>query len=165
MIVVSDTSVLVNFLRIDRMDLFGRHPLRFVVTDHVAAEITDHYAEQKARFQAALATGALEQYSITGADVLYLFSQLRETRRLGAGESAAIAYAAVNGFALAIEDRRAARQASALKPELTIFGTQDLMVSMIHAGLLDVPQADEILDTWAADHRFVLKITTFGELL
>lgn len=134
LIVVSDTSVLVNFLRIDRMDLIGRHPFRFVVTDHVAAEITDHYAEQKARFQAAVAAGVLEQHSITGAAALDLFSQLSETRRLGAGESAAIAYAAVNGFALAIEDRRAARQARALKPELTIFGTQDLMASMIRAG-------------------------------
>jgi hypothetical protein len=37
-IVVADTSVLVNFLRIDRMDLIGHHPQRFLATDHVDAE-------------------------------------------------------------------------------------------------------------------------------
>jgi hypothetical protein len=43
-VVVTDTSVLVNFLCIDRMDLIARHSHRFV--------ITDHYAAQKARLAA-----------------------------------------------------------------------------------------------------------------
>lgn len=48
-IVVADTSVLVNFLRIDRMDLIGAHPASFIVTDHVAIEIADTYPDQQAR--------------------------------------------------------------------------------------------------------------------
>ena len=34
-----DTSVLINFLCIDRMDLIARHSHQFIVTDHVAAEV------------------------------------------------------------------------------------------------------------------------------
>ena len=51
-IVVADTSVLINFLRIDRMDLIAAHPASFIATDHVAAEIADTYPEQQARYAA-----------------------------------------------------------------------------------------------------------------
>ena len=62
-IVVTDTSVLVNFLCIDRMDLIAWHSHRFVITDHVteAEEITEHYPEQQARLKAALATRHRQQ--------------------------------------------------------------------------------------------------------
>ena len=43
--IVADTSVLINFLRVDRMDLIARHSHRFLVTDHVAGEVTDFYGE------------------------------------------------------------------------------------------------------------------------
>lgn len=164
-VVVSDTSVLVNFLRIDRMDLIGGLPDRFVITDHAAVEIANHYPAQQALLQAALAAGLLEQHSVTDLAALDLFRQLSETRRLGAGESAAIAYAAGSGFALAIDDRQAANQARALLPGLVVFRTQDLMVSMIRSCVLDVAQADSVKEAWATAHRFRLKIGSFKELL
>src|ERR1700722_7633689 len=34
-VIVSDTSVLINFLKIDRLDLLGNCSLHFLVTDHV----------------------------------------------------------------------------------------------------------------------------------
>ena len=61
-IVVADTSVRLNFLRIDRMDLLGRFPGRFLATDHVAAEITD--ATQRARYDAAVAAGVIDTGAI-----------------------------------------------------------------------------------------------------
>ena len=51
--IVADTSVLINFLRIDRVDLFADHSHAFVVTSHVAAEVTDHYPGQKQLLAAA----------------------------------------------------------------------------------------------------------------
>jgi hypothetical protein len=63
-IVVADTSVIINFLRIDRMDLIGSHPSPFIVTDHVADEIADSYPEQQARFHAALGSGHITQHRI-----------------------------------------------------------------------------------------------------
>ena len=44
-VVVTDASVLVNFLRIDRMDLIAGHSHAFIVTDHVADEVSDRYPD------------------------------------------------------------------------------------------------------------------------
>ncbi|MEW6238151.1 MAG: hypothetical protein AB1656_22405 [Candidatus Omnitrophota bacterium] len=42
-----DTSVLINFLRIDRADLLENHSgFSFFITDHVEQEITKRYAQQ-----------------------------------------------------------------------------------------------------------------------
>ena len=45
--VVTDASVLINFLRVSRMDLLGRHPCDFLMTDHVAHEVSGSYADQQ----------------------------------------------------------------------------------------------------------------------
>ena len=67
-VVITDTSVLVNFLCIDRMDLIARHSHRLLgrllITGHVMEEITDHYPEQQARLNAALADGTLEVVTV-----------------------------------------------------------------------------------------------------
>ena len=164
-VVVTDTSVLVNFLRIDRMDLIGCHSSRFVITDHVAAEISDYYPEQQARLEAALAAGIIAQISVSGDIELGLFRDLNDTRRLGPGESAAIAYAIANDHALAIDDRAAAGQARRLKPNLVVLGTQDIIVHLIRAGDIALDEADQIKDTWATQHRFRLTIDSFRNLL
>lgn len=164
-VVVTDTSVLVNFLCIDRMDLIAHHPDRFVITDHVADEITDHYPEQKARLNAALAAGTVEQLSVSGDAALELFRTLSEMRKLGSGESAAIAYAIANDCALAIDDRTATTKARELKPDIVVLGTQDIMVQLIRSGVLDVAEADRIKDAWAEQHRFRLGIRTFGGVI
>jgi len=61
-IIVADTSILLNFLRIDRMDLIGSHPDSFIATDHVAAEITN--PEQQGRYTDALSAGHLAEQRI-----------------------------------------------------------------------------------------------------
>ena len=164
-VVITDTSVLVNFLCIDRMDLIASHSHRFMITEHVKEEITDHYPEQQDRLSAALADGTLEVIAVSGDVALDLFRILSETRRLGAGESAAIACAIANNYAIAIDDRAAAAQARLLKADLVVLGSQDIMVHLIHSGVIDLSMADQIKDTWANHHRFRLAISSFGEVL
>ena len=164
-LLVTDTSVLVNFLRIDRMDLIGRLSSRFLVTDHAAGEITDVHFEQLARFHAAIAAGSCEVCRVENDAALELFAQLSGTQRLGVGESATIAHAISIGAGLALDDKRAANEARRIHSGLPIFGTADLVVQMIVEGLVSVEDADAIKDDWAANHRFRLKITTFGDLL
>lgn len=164
-VVITDTSVLVNFLCIDRMDLIARHSHRFMITGHVMEEITDHYPEQHARLNAALANGTLEVVTVSGDAALDLFRMLSETRRLGAGESAAIACAIANNYAIAIDDRAAANQARQLKSDLVVLCTQDIMVHLIRLGVIDLTEADGLKDTWAEQHRFRLAIGSFAELL
>ena len=110
-IVVADTSVLINFLRIDRMDLIGAHPASFIATDHVAAEIADTYPDQQARYAAALSAAQLTEQPIHLRSELELFLRLAAKGRLGAGERSAIAVALNRKCALAIDDLRAIQRA------------------------------------------------------
>jgi hypothetical protein len=168
-IVVADTSVIINFLRIDRMDLIGAHPSSFIVTDHVAVEIADSYPEQQARFQAALRAGHVTQHRIDEPAEMDIFLRLSARGRLGAGERSAIAVALNKGYKLAIDDSRAIRRA--LKEDrhlgnpIDIVRSSDVVVELIRRGVLTVEQADAIKDLWSNEHRFRLKCSTFRELL
>src|SRR6476620_4366880 len=110
-IIVADTSVLINFLRIDRMELIAAHPASFIATDHVAAEIADTYPEQQARYAAALSAAQITEQRIDDLAELEWLLSLAAKGRLGAGERAAIAVALTRGCALAIDDSRAIRRA------------------------------------------------------
>jgi predicted nucleic acid-binding protein len=110
-IVVADTSVLINFLRIDRMDLIVQHPRRFLVTDHVEAEIAEAYPDQQARYAAAVAARQMDVCSVTDPDEVELFLRLRPGDKLGAGECSAIAVAMKRQYALAIDDNKAVKTA------------------------------------------------------
>ena len=142
-ILVSDASVLINFLRIDQMDLIAAVSYEFMATDHVADEISEVYPEQRVRYQAALDRGAVAQISLTDPGELEFFAMLAASGRLGKGECSAIACAIHRGYALAIDDRRATREATA-RSDLEIVRTQDLIVRMIKQNLLSIAEADAI---------------------
>lgn len=164
-IVVSDTSVLINFLRIDRLDLIAGHSHVFHATDHVSAEISDRYPDQQQRFAAAIDAGVILEKRVTTPEELRLFGSLVATGRLGAGECSAIALAVHRSHMLAMDDRIAIRHARNTNATLRILTTQDLMVSMIRENPLKVDEADRIKQEWAAHHRFRLKLDSFRELV
>ena len=146
------------------MDLTAGHSHAFIVTDHVADEVSDRYPDQQRRFEAAVKGGALSQESVTSHAEIALFGTLSASGRLGAGECSAIAVAVHRRHMLAIDDRRATIQAQRADRTLRILTTQNLMVSMIGEGLLDIVEADSIKDEWAARHRFQLKLATFRDV-
>jgi predicted nucleic acid-binding protein len=165
-IVVIDTSVLVNFLAVDRVDLLANHPLyRFVVTDHVRGEVTDAYPDQLARLDIALDALQLEQVSVTDIDELQAFATLASDGRLGAGECAAIATASVRALIVAIDDKAARKRAAVFDSAIQLSSTVDLMVSLIKAGALNVASADAIKLEWEAKHRFTLKFASFSDVI
>lgn len=164
-IIVTDTSVPINFLRIDRTDLIAGHSHDFLATDHVAAEITDRYPDQQQRFAEALDAGVISETRVTMPEELQLFGSLFTTGRLGAGECSAIALAVHRGYILAIDDRLAIRHAREADASLRTLATQDLMVSLIREGLLKVEEADRIKREWATRHRFRLRLESFRELI
>ena len=163
-VVVTETTVLVNFLRIDRMDLIAGHSHAFIVTDHVADEVSDRYPDQQQRFASAVEAGALFEETVTNRTEIALFGTLSASGRLGAGECSAIAVAVHRRHMLAIDDRRATIQARRADRTLRILTAQDLMVSMIGEGLLDIVEADRIKDEWAVRHRFRLKLASFRDV-
>jgi predicted nucleic acid-binding protein len=168
-IIVADTSILINFLKIDRMDLLGSCPRPLLATDHVAVEIADAYPEQQVRYQAAVAARQLETCTVTDPNELELFARLRAGLRLGAGECSAIAVAINRRLALAIDDNRAVNralsEAGLAGHPLEILRTQDVIVTLIRIGVLDVAEADRIKALWAQHHRFTIKATSFTDLL
>lgn len=165
--VVADTSVLINFLKIDRMDLLGRHPCRFVATDHVEAEIEDD--EQRARYAAAVAAGYLETCTVTDAKEVALYMRLGPGQRLGSGECSAIAVALNRHHAIAIDDNKAVNrallEAGLAATKLEIMRTPDVMVVLIRAGVLTLEEADSIKDVWGRQHRFRVQAASFRDLL
>lgn len=155
--VVLDTSVLVNFLRIARMDLLRRYPLDFIVTDHVVSEISGHYTDQKRQLRNSLHDGTLQRMTIKSTDELKFFASLIATRTLGGGECSAIALAVHRDYVLAMDDRRAIKHAHSINPNLKTITTPDLLESMIDQDLLSDNEATAIKDQWARKHRFVIK--------
>lgn len=164
-ILVTDTSVLVNFLRIDRMALLRDLPCQFLVTDHAASEVKDFYPEQVERYNAALATDCIEACAVTDDVALQIFGRLTGTSRLGIGESATIALALTSGAGVAIDDRRAINEARRIEANLPIFRTTDLVVEMIRCDLLKLSEADAMKFEWETNHRFRIPIGSFSELL
>ncbi len=161
--VVIDTSTLINFLRIGRVDLLaGLAAYRFIVTDHVRDEVTRIYPAQLSFLERALHAGHLQVMSVDSTDPLFL---KLARQNLGSGECAAIAAACGLSVPLAIDDRRARKRAVAHDPGLALMDTASLMVAAIHAGLLTIPEADAIKADWEANHRFRLRFPTFGDLV
>ena len=109
--VVAGMFVLMNFLRIDRMDLVGWHPSGFITTDHVGAHIAQRHADQHVRYAAAIAAGHISQERVDHPAEIDLFGRLIAARRLGVGECSAVAVALNRGYGLAINEPRAVNRA------------------------------------------------------
>lgn len=164
-ILITDTSVLINFLKIDRVNLLNLYPGKFVITDQVAAEITDTFPEQKKMLENAIAAEIFEVYIINDFSELKLFAELTLDNRLGAGECSAIACAIHRGFALVIDDIRAKKQALKMKPDLEIITTRDIIVELIRLNTINIQEAEKIKDEWKSKCRFSLNPETFSDIL
>lgn len=162
-IALIDTSVLLNFLAVDRVDLLSRHPeLRFVVTDHVRGEITDRRPEQLTRFEAAVTQRLISQSSVSTPRALELFGELQKMSQLGIGESAAAAAAIALDAPMATDDRRAAKIIGKLFPALVMLDTAQIVRELIKAGVLTVEEADTLKTEWELRHRFKLPFSSFA---
>ena len=165
---IIETSVLINFLRINRVDLLARHPIyRFVVIDYVRREITNRSGDQLIRLETALRAGLLlgdiEPKDVSLAE-LRAYADLQSVK-IGDGERGAIAAAFARGYAIAINDYRALRRLPETYKSLHLEDTTSLMVSLIRAGVLTSAEADAIKADWEANHRFRLTFPSFGDLV
>ncbi len=169
LIIIADTSVLINFLRIDRMDLIGAHSSAFMATEHVGSEVSDSYPDQQARYRAALDAGFVTEERVDDPAEVELFLKLRRQPRLGTGECSAISVAMNRGHALAVDDNRAInhalQEAGLAKRHLRIVRTQDILADLVRAGVLSISAADAILADWAINHRFRTRISSIRDIV
>ena len=146
--VVAGMFVLMNFLRIDRMDLVGWHPSGFITTDHVGAHIAQRHADQHVRYAAAIAAGHISQVRVDRPAEVDLFGRLVTARRLGVGECSAVALALNRGYGLATDEplavNRALRNAGLSSNALYVLGTEDIVSTSVQLGVLAVPAANAI---------------------
>lgn len=160
-IVITDTSVLINFLVLDKVHLFSAlADSRFLVTDHVRDEVTDHYPEQLNRLNRAIASKVIEEISVTDLVEVELFAELTVTG-LGVGECSAIAVAAHRNYSLAIDDKTARKRVAKRFPAMPILTTESLVILLIKENVLSVSEADVMKADWEKHHRFRLPFQSF----
>jgi len=162
-IAITDASVLINFLVLDRVGLLSRlTSVHFVVTEHVRAEITEHFPEQLQRLNVAFETGVIEEISVTDIVEVALFADLT-SKGLGVGECSAIAVAVNRKLTIAIDDKRALKKVARLGYNLKVLGTEQLVVQLIAESVLTIVEADQMKDDWEQNYRFKLSIVSFSE--
>ncbi len=160
--VVLDTSVLLNFLRVGRLDLLvGLPGHEFLLTDHVRGEVTE--PAHAGTLQEALQGGRLIEVRVDDPAELAVFAEMTTLRVLGVGECAALALAVHRGLQIAIDDKAARKKAMALFRFERFVGTVELVVAAIRGGLINLKGADEIKRKWESELRFQLGITSLGD--
>lgn len=165
-ILITDTSVLINFLNINRIDLLASFPGKFLITEHVVDEITLDFSNQQDRLNLAIMDGELEVVAVDSEQELQLYNELIKEKRLGAGECSAIACAIKRKYSLAMEDSRACKQTLRLDPSVEILKTQDILTKLIMNRIITIEEADAIKLDWQNKYRFFLnKFKSFSEVI
>lgn len=157
-----DTSVLINFLRLGRINLLTDHPeCKFVVTDHVISEVTE--AAQQAALAHSLSSGQFNLLSISEHSELKRFAELNNF--LGKGESAAIAVAEGHDFLIAMDEGGKARRTVQEGPcKDRLITTPGIFLDLIRRQLLTVTEADE-LKAQLETMRFKMAFNSFADFI
>jgi predicted nucleic acid-binding protein len=161
-LLIADSSVLINFLSIHRLELLTGLPYKLLITDVVREEIQRRH--QSEQIDEAIASSRIEVVTFTEPGDLQMLGKLRSTG-LGSGEAVSIVAAARLQAVLAIDDGKAIKTALKTYPGLQILTTRDIMVLNIQRGVLTIEQADAIKLEWATQYRFALKIESFRLLI
>lgn len=162
LLVVADSSFLINFLLLDQMALLGGlREFSFRVLNHVTAEV--RYEVQQARLQAALAADIVSEIEITAPAEIILYDELR--RVLGDGEAASLALAVSRRWVIAADEKgRFRRELFERLGENYLLDTVGALVTAIKVGVITVEQA-EALRVQLRENRFEMDPRPFHELM
>jgi predicted nucleic acid-binding protein len=132
LLAVADSSFLINFLALDRMDILGRLPqFRFHVVNHVSAEI--RYEDQRRRLQAATESGVVTEIEVIEPGEILLYDEFR--RFLGDGEAASLAVAVSRHWVIAADEKgRFRRELFEQLGENYLLDTAGALVTAIRPG-------------------------------
>ncbi len=161
--IVLDTSVLLNFVNIGRIELLGQLDKSVVLPDQVLDEI--RRPAQREAVEDAVTAGILDLQSIHNPAEVALFADLRADGRLGAGECAVLAVALTRHWVAGLQDRRARLEGQRRREDLALCQTEDLVLTLIQAGHLTLEEADGFLAEWAIQHRFKARLASFRDLM
>ena len=159
--VVLDTSVLLNFVKIQRIDLLGSLGVPILLLEDVLAEVT--HPAHRAIVDRAVADGVLLRETVSDLAEVTLFAELAQSGRLGPGERATMAVALTRGMAAAIQERPAQAEMHRRDRRARIVTTEDIVVHAIRSGTVGLPEADAMLVEWRKRHRFASRVVTFRQ--
>lgn len=161
-LVAVDTCVLINFIRVGRLDLLVSCPgVRYVITDEVLLEITD--PTQKAEVLTAIKNDEFEQFSLVEVKTIERFVELSAV--MGKGEASAISAAEAAGWFVATDEgSRARRTVTEGACSGRLMTTPGILLHLVKSGNLSVEAADKI-KTELEGYRFVMNFTSFRDLL
>ena len=160
--IVLDTSILLNFVKIGRVELLGQLSTSVVLLDQVLDEVIR--SDQRKAVKGAVAAGTLDSQSVHNPVEVALFTEFRAGGRLGAGECAVLAVALTRNWVAGLQDRRARTEGQRRCENLALYQTEDLVLKLIQAGYLTLEEADGFLAEWAAKHHFTSRLTSFRDL-
>jgi predicted nucleic acid-binding protein len=160
--VATDTCIVINLLRVNRLDLLGAlGPYVFHVPREVVEEI--EYPDQQQAVQMAIQQGWIHQTRLE--DPLELQTFVRATAQLGKGESACIALAETRNWVLGTDDSKGAKWKKVISvPGIQILNTPGIILLAIRKGAITIQQADEIKKT-LEENRFRMGFSSFQDLV
>jgi len=150
--VATDTCIIINLLRVNRLDLLGAVP-----------PYVFHVPDQQHAVQEAIEKGWIRQTRLE--DPLELQTFARATAQLGKGESACIALAEKRNWVLGTDDSKGAKWKKVISaPGIQILNTPGIILLAIRNGVLTLHQADEIKHT-LEKNRFQMGFRSFGDIV
>ena len=141
--IVLDASVLLNFVKIGRIELLGQLGTPVVLLDQVLDEV--RRPEQRVVVDGAVKTGILDLQSVRNPVEVTLFANLRTDGRLGAGECAVLAVALNRNWVAGLQDRRARVEGQRRCEDLALCQTEDLVLKLIQSEHLTLEESDGFL--------------------
>jgi predicted nucleic acid-binding protein len=160
--VSTDACILINLLRVHRLDLLGAvPPYVFCVPTEALQEVT--YPDQQAELKEALDRGWIQETHLETIAELQVFTRANE--QLGSGESACLALMEVRNWILGTDDSKGAKWKKVISaPGIKVLNTPGILLLAIRQGVLTVQQADGI-KTALETNRFRMDFASFRDLM
>jgi predicted nucleic acid-binding protein len=159
-----DTSVLINFALIGRLDLFrGLGGVQVLVSPLVRAEVLR--PDESALVEEAIQDGALRMIEPTHEEESRTID-IRAAYRLGPGESECMALAAARGCHVACDEKggRFRDAVSTILGPGKILNTPAIVVLALRQGSLTLAEADEFIEVWRRN-RYEVEFSSFVEVM
>lgn len=160
---ILDTSVLINYAHINRLDLLTGAHVETRVVEQVQHELQRQ--NQRDALDAAITSGTILTCAVDDLDDIAEAFRIVNDDRRGRGEAFSFVYArAFNGI-LAIDDRRAVNLFLRKFPELLTATSKELMIKAIRRGQITVADADAIKGIWECECRYRLLFNSFSDVI
>jgi predicted nucleic acid-binding protein len=160
--VSTDACILINLLRVHRLDLLGAvPPYVFCVPTEALGEIT--YPDQQAELKEARDQGWIHETRIESIEELQIFARANE--QLGSGESACLALAQKRAWILGTDDSKGVKWKKVVAESgIQVLNTPGILLLAIRQRVLTIEQADEIKAQLEAN-RFRMGFASFRDLV